>query len=95
MVEFIHIISPFKARQALSEWLDAVPFNKIFGFGGDFIFAEGVYGHSVLARDNISRVLAEKVEEDSLDESKAIILAKRLLRDNACEFFNLDSYLPR
>ncbi len=92
---WLHIISPFRARQALSEWLDTVPLNKIFGFGGDYIFAEGVYGHLALARNNIARVLAEKVEEDSLGEKQAILLAQRLLRDNAYEFFNIGRYLPR
>lgn len=84
---WLHIISPYRARQALAEWLDTVPWNKIFGFGGDYIHAEGVYGHSVIARENISRVLTEKVEEGSLTEKQAIHLAQKLLRDNAYEFF--------
>ena len=84
---WLHIISPHAARQALAEWLDTVPRNKIFGFGGDYIFAEGVYGHSVIARENVARVLAEKVEEGSFTEEQAIHLAQKLLRDNAYEFF--------
>lgn len=56
-----HIISPAAVTAALSDFLDAVPFNKIMGFGGDYAFVDGVYGHLVLARENISRVLAEKV----------------------------------
>ncbi len=84
---WLHIISPYRARQALAEWLDTVPWNKIFGFGGDYIHAEGVYGHSVIARENISRVLTEKVEEGSLTEKQAVHLAQKLLRDNAYEFF--------
>jgi predicted TIM-barrel fold metal-dependent hydrolase len=83
----LHIISPYRAREALSEWLDTVPENKIFGFGGDYIFPEGVYGHSVIARDNIARVLVEKVEEGSFTEEQAAFLAQKLLRDNAYEFF--------
>ncbi len=84
---WLHIISPYGARQALAEWLDTVPWNKIFGFGGDYIFAEGVYGHSVIARENIAKVLAEKVEEGSYTQEQAIHLAQKLLRDNAYEFF--------
>lgn len=84
---WLHIISPYRARQALAEWLDTVPWNKIFGFGGDYIHAEGVYGHSMIARENISRVLTEKVEEGSLTEKQAVHLAQKLLRDNAYEFF--------
>jgi len=84
---WLHIISPYRARQALAEWLDVVPWNKIFGFGGDYIFAEGVYGHSVIARENIARVLIEKVEEGYFTEEQAVRLAQKLLRDNAHEFF--------
>jgi len=84
---WLHIISPYMARKALSEWLDSVPANKIFGFGGDYVFVEGVYGHSVIARENIARVLTEKVEEGFFSEQEAINLAKALLRDNAREFF--------
>jgi predicted TIM-barrel fold metal-dependent hydrolase len=40
------IINPAAGRRALSEFLDAVPANKIHGFGGDFIFVEGTYGHA-------------------------------------------------
>ena len=89
---WLHIISPYRARQALAEWLDTVPWNKIFGFGGDYIFAEGVYGHSVIARENIARVLTEKVEEGSFTEEQAVYLAQKLLRDNAHEFFFSKKY---
>jgi predicted TIM-barrel fold metal-dependent hydrolase len=87
---WLHIISPFRARQALAEWLDTVPSNKIFGFGGDYASAEGVYGHSVIARQNIARVLAEKVEEGTFTEEQALRLSQQLLRDNAYEFFFSD-----
>jgi|YelNatPaOPRAMG01_1025707.scaffolds.fasta_scaffold09551_8 hypothetical protein len=84
---WLHVISPFWARQALADWLDVVPWNKILGFGGDYIFAEGVYGHSVIARENIARVLAEKVEDGALTGEQAINLARGLLRDNAYDLF--------
>lgn len=84
---WLHIISPSKARLALSEWLDTVPSNKILGFGGDYRFVEGVYGHSVIARENISRVLAEKVDEGIINEDQAVNIAERLLRHNAEELF--------
>jgi len=84
---WLHIISPLGARRALSEWLDTVPANKILGFGGDYLFIEGVYGHSVIARENITKVLAEKVEDGEFTEKQAIHLAQRLLRDNAHDLF--------
>ena len=86
---WLHIISPNGARQALTEWLDTVPWNKIFGFGGDYTFAEGVFGHSIIARENIAKVLTDKVEEGSFSKKQALILAQKLLRDNASNFFCL------
>ena len=84
---WLHIISPLGARRALSEWLDTVPANKILGFGGDYLFIEGAYGHSVIARENIAKVLTEKVEDGEFTEKQAIRLAQRLLRDNAHDLF--------
>jgi predicted TIM-barrel fold metal-dependent hydrolase len=87
---WLHMISPLRARSALSEWLDTVPSNKIFGFGGDYRFIEGVYGHAVIARANIAQVLADKVNEGVMSEPQAIQLALRLLHDNAYYFFLTD-----
>jgi predicted TIM-barrel fold metal-dependent hydrolase len=84
---WLHIISPFKARQTLSEWLDTIPSNKILGFGGDYRFIEGVYGHAVIARENIARVLTEKVEEGNYGKDEAVQLARKLLRGNAHDLF--------
>ncbi|TRO47759.1 amidohydrolase, partial [Candidatus Bathyarchaeota archaeon] len=58
---WMHIISPSRSRSALGDWLDEVPANKIMGFGGDYLFVEGSYGHSVIARENVARVLTSKV----------------------------------
>jgi len=84
---WLHIISPAVARRVLSELLDTVPSNKILGFGGDYRFVEGVYGHALLARENTARVLMEKVEDGSLAQKGVLLLAQRLLRDNANELY--------
>jgi hypothetical protein len=57
------------------------------GFGGDYAFIEGVYGHAVIAKENIARVLASKVEDGtySLDEAKKY--AGWLLWDNPMRLF--------
>ncbi len=84
---WMHIISDSRARSALSEWLDEVPANKIMGFGGDYSFIEGTYGHAVMAKENIARVLASKMDEGtfSLDEAKKY--ATWLLRENPMRLF--------
>ncbi len=84
---WLHVLSPSVARRALSEWLDVVPANKIIGFGGDYRFVEGVYGHLQLAKENIARTLAEKVENDGYTVKEAVNIARGLLRNNALELF--------
>ena len=70
--------------------LDTVPANKIHGFGGDYIFVEGTYGHAVMARREIARVLCEKIEEGTFDEDYAVQVGRMLLRDNPIENFGLE-----
>lgn len=86
---WVHVISPTAARAILSEWLDLVPSNKILGFGGDYRFVEGVYGHVVLARRNVAAVLEEKVSSSEIELRQALYLACRLLRENAKELYGL------
>lgn len=83
------IINPAAGRRALSDMLDTVPANKIHGFGGDYIFVEGSYSHAAIARREIARVLAEKVEEGRFTEEYARQVGAMLLRDNAVENFGL------
>ncbi len=83
------VINPSAGRRILSDMLDTVPANKIHGFGGDYIFIEGTYGHAVIAKREISRVLCKKIEEGRFTEEYALEIARMLLRDNAIENFNL------
>jgi hypothetical protein len=84
---WMHLISPAQARSALSEWLDMVPNNKIFGFGGDYRIVEKVYGHLKLARQNIAAVLAEKIANGAMSRSEASLVARRLMFDNPRDFY--------
>ena len=71
----------------LHEYLDTLASNKVLGFGGDCKYAEQSYGHSVIARDNIIRVLDEIVADGDLTETQAIEIGKRIMHDNAAEVF--------
>ena len=73
---WVHIISPTAAIHALVEYLDSVPANKISGFGGDYILVDGVYGHQYIARDNIARALAIKIEQGAFDVDQAKEVAR-------------------
>jgi len=85
-----HIISPAASMQALDDFLDAVPYNKISAFGGDYVLVDGVYGHLYMARQNVSRVLARKVEYGVFSFEKAIDIAQALFYDNPVRIFKLD-----
>jgi hypothetical protein len=84
-----HIISPRASIDALIEWLDAVPLNKISAFGGDYLFIDGVYGHQMLARKNVSLALAAKVEDGSFDRDTALRITDMLFVENPVRIFKL------
>ncbi|HUU29352.1 MAG TPA: amidohydrolase family protein [archaeon] len=86
---WMHIISPATCVQMLDEWLDYVPNNKIFGFGGDLHMAESVYGHLEQARDNIARALAVKVTRGDYDRKTALEIAENMLYHNPRRVFRL------
>ncbi|MCL4782326.1 MAG: amidohydrolase family protein [Bryobacterales bacterium] len=81
------VLSPAHARRALAEMLDAVPFNKIMGFGGDYRYVELTYGHARMARVNIARVLGEMVEAHILLEADALEIAEAILAKNPARLF--------
>lgn len=85
-----NIITAVGSRRALSEWLELIPASKIFAFGGDYLFVEGAVAHAEMARKNVARVLAEKVEDGYLSLDEAMRIATMVLRDNPHCFFRLE-----
>jgi len=88
-----HIISAEASVRALVEWLDALPYNKIAGFGGDYAILDAVYGHQAIARENICRALAMKIDQGRFDTEVGKMIAVRLLRDNPIEIYHLEKRL--
>jgi predicted TIM-barrel fold metal-dependent hydrolase len=84
-----HIVSPNASVNALLEWFDTVPLNKISAFGGDYIFIDGVYGHLKLAQQDVAKALSIKVEEELFDIDKAKEVASMLFYDNPKNIFRL------
>jgi hypothetical protein len=82
-----HIISPSATRRTLHEFLETVPANKIFGFGGDYRYPELSYAHAKMARRNIAQVLAEKTAGGFCTEDEAVELGRMLLHDNPAALF--------
>ncbi len=83
-----HIISPGVARRTLHDYLETIPVNKIFAFGGDYRFPELTYAHAKMARRNVARVLAEKTQEGFCSEQEALEIGELILRENAARFFS-------
>lgn len=90
-----HIISPPAARRTLDEYLETMPVNKILAFGGDYRFPELSYAHARIARRNVARVLAGKVEAGLFGEEQAIETGRLLLRENALALFPPPRSRPR
>jgi hypothetical protein len=84
-----HILSPTVSVDALAGWIDSVPVNKISAFGGDYLFVDGVYGHQRLARVNVSKALARKVEEGAIDLERAAEIAGLVFYENPLKIFKL------
>ena len=88
-ITWLPIISPEMARRLLHELIETVPGNKIMAFGGDSMTVEMAYGHAVMTRQVVARVLSEKVDEGYLSEDEAVVLARRMLRDNPASLYKL------
>jgi predicted TIM-barrel fold metal-dependent hydrolase len=88
---WVWLMDPIASRRFLQQFLTAVPANKLFAFGGDYAYADPVYGHLRIARDGIARALSELVADGWCTRQRAITLAQRILHDNAAEFFRVDA----
>jgi len=82
-------ISPAVSLRMIDEFLDAVPINKIFLFGGDCKHPELTYAQAKLARQSAARALARRVEVGWCTEQEALTIGKALLYDNAARLYKL------
>lgn len=86
---WLYIISPRLAKGLLHTALELVSVNKIFGFGGDYLFVEGAFAHARLARKIVGEVLTEKIISGNVREEDALQMGAAILRNNAREFYGL------
>ncbi len=84
------IINPVAAKDFLKKYLVTAPANKIFTFGGDYLFVEPVLGHAVIARHGIALALSELVEEGWLTLADAMQLVDPIMHGNARRVFQLE-----
>lgn len=74
------------------DWLDVLPHNKLFAFGGDVFLFFGICSHLEIARENLAAVLAGRVAEDLCDVDEAEQIARWLLHDNAWNTFRFSNW---
>lgn len=84
-----YIISQEFAEKGLSEILDMIPTNKVLGFGGDYFVVEKVFGHLVMARESIARVLASRIIDKRLTFEEAISIANMWLWENPKNLYHI------
>ncbi|MEM2428834.1 MAG: amidohydrolase, partial [Candidatus Bathyarchaeia archaeon] len=85
-----HVISQEMARSALDEWIDLMPITKIIGFGGDYsIPVEKIYGHLVMAKEDIAEVLARRISRGLMKRSEALEIARMWFYENPVELYGL------
>ncbi len=82
-------MNPAQSERALSEWLDAVPFNKIFGYGADVGRPWCDVGYALQARIGIARVLEQKIEAGYFSPATAEEVAAAIMLHNGEEFLGL------
>ncbi len=81
-------ISSTAYKQALDEWLEVVPSNKIFAWGGDHLLIEHSYASLNLAKNLVSDVLAAKVASGYFGKKIAFSVAERIMGQNAAAVYN-------
>jgi hypothetical protein len=86
---WIDILSPKATKEYLSEWITSLPYNKIFGFGGDQFSILLTCAYAEMVRDNLSKILTYEVSEGNIEEKQVLDIAEHLLRKNALGYFKL------
>ncbi len=67
-----------------------VPMNNIIAFGGDYrIAVEKVYGHLVMVKEVVARVLGKRIQAGLMDQPDAIRVTKLWFHDNAMDIYGL------
>jgi hypothetical protein len=82
-------MNPGQSARALSEWLDCVPFTKIFAYGADIGLPWCNMGYSLQAKEGIAAVLEAKMAAGLYDLATAQEVADHIMLRNGETFFSL------
>jgi len=84
-----HVVSTLSCIECLKECIDTLPLNKIIGFGGNYLFFDGIYAQLETAKDNIARALSQLIDYDILDMDSAIKVAEAILYKNPKRIYKI------
>jgi len=85
-----HIVAPEMIVRTIAEMLDYVPANKVFGFGGDFLYVpEQTWGALQVAKDNLVEAFAHKIERGVMDIDSAHEILRLWLYENPARVYRL------
>jgi hypothetical protein len=82
-------MNPVAMEEVLDSWLASVPYNKIFGYGGDTGNPICEYGYSQQARIGIATVLERWIDRGDMTIKDAKEVAIDIMLRNGCRFHNL------
>jgi len=83
-------LDPQTSCDLVRRFLHTVPANKLFAFGGDDRWHTNIVGDAWQARRWLTRALEAEVAEGDLTEQEAIAVARRLMRDNQYDCFDIE-----
>ena len=84
-------INPRVSAEFVRRFLNAVPSNKIFAFGGDCVNPAGSVGYALQTREWFARALQKEVDDEFLTERQAIEIAERLMMQNQYDYFDIEN----
>jgi len=82
-------MNPTQCLRALDEWLDAVPYTKIFAYGADTMLPWCNLGYSLQAKMGVATVLERKMARGDIDLPLAKEIADAILLGNGETFFGV------
>ncbi len=88
-LSWLHIYSPQACIDALQEWVQMVPVNKVLGFGDDLYWVDTIHGHLRIARRNVAFAMAGLVEDGVIRERDAVEIGRALFHDNPAAFYGI------
>lgn len=89
---WLYSLAPASFRQALNEWIEVVPANKIFVWGGDhWMPIDYSYTTLMLTKKMVAEVMADKVASAYFPMKTALEVPAKIMGENAIRVYGFDA----